>query len=54
MELNWNVFMKTLVEAMSWSSEMVQQVALNCIDNHKTWQMILIFHTGTLLELVKP
>ena len=39
MELNWNVFMKTLVEAMG---------------NHKTWQMILIFHTGTLLELVKP
>ena len=54
MELNWNVFMKTLVEAMGWSSERAQQCALNCTDNHKTWQMILIFHTGTLLELVKP
>ena len=54
MELNWNVFMKTLVEAMGWSAERAQQCALNCTDNHKTWQMILIFQTGTLLELVKP
>ena len=54
MELNWNVFMKTFVDAMGWSSEKAQQCALNCTDNHKAWQMLLIFHTGTLLELVKP
>ena len=54
MELNWNVFMKVFAEAMGWTSEKAQKCALNCTDNHKTWQMLLIFHIGTLLELVKP
>ena len=53
MELNWNVFMKVFAETMGWTSEKAQKCALNCTDNHKTWQMILIFHIGTLLELVK-
>ena len=53
-ELNWNVFMKAFVQAMGWISEKAQKCALNCSDNHKTWQMLLIFHIGTLLELTKP
>ena len=54
MELNWNVFMKSFVEIMGFRSEKAQRTALCCSDNHKTWQIILIFHLGTILELVKP
>ena len=46
--------MKTFVDVMGWRSEKAQQAALNCTDNHKTWQMILTFYLGILLELVKP
>lgn len=54
MELNWNVCMKSLVEVMGFRSEKAQKSALACSDNHKTWQLIMIFHLGTILELVKP
>ena len=39
---------------MGWKSELAQKAARNCYDNHKTWQLILITHFGTLMELVIP
>ena len=54
MELNWNVMMKMFADVMGWKSEKAQQAALSCSDNHKTWQMLNIFHFGTMLELVQP
>lgn len=54
MELNLHVLMKEFVEAMGWTSDKAQKNAFNCSVNHKTWQMLLIFHIGTLLELVRP
>lgn len=54
MELNWHVFMTSFVDEMGWKSEKAQRCALICSDNHKAWQMLLIFHLSTLLELVRP
>ena len=54
MELNWHIFMKSLVNVLGWKSEKAQRSALVCADNHKAWQMMLIFHIGSLLELVRP
>ncbi len=53
MELNWSVFMCTLTKKMGWTSENAQRAALHCYDNHKTWQLLLVFHFGSLLELVR-
>ena len=53
-ELNWDVFMTLLVNRMGWTSEAAMRAAKLCYDNHKTWQLILVFHFGTLLELLTP
>ena len=53
-ELNWEVFFKDLVQRMGWKSDIALQCAKNCSDNHKTWQLLLIYHFGTLMELVIP
>ena len=53
-ELNWDIFMKPLVNRMGWTSEAAMKAAKMCYDNHKTWQLILTFHLGTLQELVLP
>ena len=53
-ELNWDVFMNDLVKRMGWRSEAAQQSARKCYDNHKTWQLIMVFHLATLQELVLP
>ena len=39
---------------MGWKSEKALQCALNCSDNHKTWQLINAFHYGSMMELVRP
>ena len=54
MEMNWNIFMKSLVQIMGFKSEKAQYSALNCSDNHKSWQLLMIFHLGSVLELVRP
>ncbi|XP_071163549.1 uncharacterized protein [Mytilus edulis] len=53
-ELNWDVFMRILVNRMGWTSEAAMKAAKMCYDNHKTWQLILTFHLGTLQELILP
>ena len=53
-ELNWDVFMTLLVNRMGWTSEAAMRAAKLCYDNHKTWQLILVFYFGTLLELLTP
>lgn len=37
---------------MGFRSEAAQFVAKKCSDNHKAWQMILIFYIGSLKELI--
>ena len=54
MGLNWRICMSELAKEMGWTSESAQNAALNCYDNHKTWQLIAVFHFGTLLELLHP
>ncbi|MEW8547705.1 MAG: hypothetical protein AB2693_29710 [Candidatus Thiodiazotropha sp.] len=53
-ELNWDVFMAMLAKRMGWTSESALKAAKLCYDNHKTWQLILVFHFGSLLELLTP
>lgn len=53
-ELNWDVFMAVLAKRMDWTSEAALKAAKHCNDNHKTWQLILVFPFGSLLELLIP
>lgn len=53
-ELNWDVCMRVLVNRMGWTSEAAMKAAKMCYDNHKTWQLLLTFHLGTLQELLVP
>lgn len=53
-ELNWETYIQELVQRMGWRSEAALACAKKCTDNHKTWQVILTFHIGSLLELVVP
>ena len=51
-ELNWEPFLSELSNLMGFKSEAAQLVAKKCTDNHKAWQMILIFFFGSLNELI--
>ncbi|CAC5402027.1 unnamed protein product [Mytilus coruscus] len=53
-DMNWDVFFKELVLRMGWRSEVAQKAARNCYDNQKTWQLILVHHFGSLMELIIP
>ncbi len=53
-ELNWQVCFSVLCDLMGWKTEKAQKAAKSCTDNHKTWQLILIFYFGTMCELVRP
>ncbi len=53
-ELNWNVTMSQLCHLMGWKTDKAQKAAKACSDNHKTWQLLLTFYFGTLMELVRP
>lgn len=54
MELNWDIFMKSVAETMGWTSEAALKSAFHCSDNHKAWQLLLTFHIGSMCELVQP
>ena len=54
MDINWHVCMSELAKRMGWKSEAAQKSAKNCSDNHKTWQLLNVFHYGTMLELIVP
>ncbi|XP_077869158.1 uncharacterized protein LOC144360163 [Saccoglossus kowalevskii] len=53
-ELNWEVFMCSLVEMMGFKSERAQKYAKKCSDNHKSWALLEIFFDGTTDELLIP
>lgn len=53
-ELNWDVCLKALAQKMGWNSELALKCAKNCYDNHKTWQILMIYHFGMLCELILP
>ena len=42
MELNWVPFLGELVRIISWLSDAVLKAALQCYDDHMTWQLIII------------
>ena len=52
--VNWIPFMKNLCYEMGFQSPIAQASAKKCADTHKAWAMLLIFHQGTLKELVLP
>lgn len=52
--LNWDVCMKSMAYRMGWTSDAALKAAKHCYDNHKTWQLFLTFHFGTLMELLIP
>ena len=54
MEMNWNIFMKSLVGIVGFKSEKAQYSALNCSNNHKSWQLLMILYLLYILELVRP
>ena len=51
-ELNWIPLMEHLCETMGFKSETAKASAKKCNNHHKAWSLILIFHMGTLSELV--
>jgi hypothetical protein len=53
-ELNWIPFMSELCYLMGFKSDPAQAAAKKCSDNHKSWKLLLIFHSGTMRELVLP
>lgn len=46
--------MEALCEKMGFTSEFAKQYAKGCKDHHKSWHLMMVFHTASLRELVTP
>ncbi|CAC5422487.1 unnamed protein product [Mytilus coruscus] len=53
-ELNWVPFLEAMCEEMGFESDASKLFAKRCKDHHKSWRLLLIFHLGSLQELVLP
>ncbi|CAG2220190.1 unnamed protein product [Mytilus edulis] len=53
-ELNWVPFLESMCEEMGFESDASKLFAKRCKDHHKSWRLLLIFHLGSLQELVLP
>ena len=53
-EINWSPCLKALCYAMGFQSTAALASAKRCANYHKAWLLLLIFHIGTLKELVRP
>ncbi|KAK3102158.1 hypothetical protein FSP39_009221 [Pinctada imbricata] len=52
--MNWIPFLERLCEEMGFLSDAAKLFAKNCQDLHKSWKLLLIFHTAALRKLVSP
>ncbi|CAG2197472.1 unnamed protein product [Mytilus edulis] len=52
--LNWIPVLENLCQTMGFESDSAKNFAKSCKDHHKSWRLLLIFHLGTLQELVLP
>ncbi|CAC5391852.1 unnamed protein product [Mytilus coruscus] len=53
-ELNWIPFLEVLCEKMGFLSDAAKMYAKACKDTHKSWHLLMVFHTSGLRELVIP
>lgn len=53
LEVVWPLWLMRLVQAMGWRSESALASAKRCADTHESFQLLMIFHFGTLLELIE-
>ena len=53
-ELNWIPFLEKMCEILKFNSENAKYFAKTCKDHHVAWQLLLVFHTTALKEMVVP
>ncbi|XP_071139288.1 uncharacterized protein [Mytilus edulis] len=53
-ELNWTPFLEKMCEIMQFTSDNAKNFAKTCKDHHVAWQLLLVFHTTSLKEMVVP
>ena len=53
-ELNWVPYLSDLSYIMGFKSDAAQASTRKCVDNHKSWQLMLMFYIGSIEEMILP
>ncbi|CAC5389991.1 unnamed protein product [Mytilus coruscus] len=53
-ELNWTPYLESMCELLNFTTDNAKTFAKTCKDHHVAWQLLLVFHTTAMKEMVLP